>query len=139
MTQFSGTMVAQTRLDIEAEHLRRFRWNFAERTWRDVRFPRVWSGAPAVLVESFEEGELVSKYTIQRTLGVGGGQELDRRTAHFVVSRGEDIYLKMLLADNLMHADLHPGNILGARSARPGAPTSECHARPRRARAREWR
>ena len=25
---------------------------------------------------------------------------------------GEDVYLKMLLVDNLMHADLHPGNIL---------------------------
>ena len=29
-----------------------------------------------------------------------------------IVSRGEDLYLKMLLVDNLMHADLHPGNIL---------------------------
>ena len=26
--QFSGTMVAQTRLDIEGEHLDRFNWNF---------------------------------------------------------------------------------------------------------------
>jgi len=32
--------------------------------------------------------------------------------AHFVVTRGEDLYLKMLLLDGLMHADLHPGNIL---------------------------
>jgi len=32
--------------------------------------------------------------------------------AHFIVSTGEDLYLKMLLVDNLMHADLHPGNIL---------------------------
>mmetsp|Transcript_17046 Transcript_17046/g.64987 ORF Transcript_17046/g.64987 Transcript_17046/m.64987 type:complete len:485 (-) Transcript_17046:40-1494(-) len=31
---------------------------------------------------------------------------------HFILQRGEDIYLKMLLRDNLMHADLHPGNIL---------------------------
>lgn len=29
-----------------------------------------------------------------------------------VVSRGSDMYLQMLLKDNLMHADLHPGNIL---------------------------
>ena len=28
------------------------------------------------------------------------------------MTRGEDLYLKMLLVDNLMHADLHPGNIL---------------------------
>ena len=35
-----------------------------------------------------------------------------RLLSHFVVGRGEDDYLKMLLVDNLMHADLHPGNIL---------------------------
>lgn len=28
------------------------------------------------------------------------------------MTRGEDLYLKMLLSDGLMHADLHPGNIL---------------------------
>ena len=35
-----------------------------------------------------------------------------------MVSRGEDLYLKMLLLDNLMHADLHPGNILLRRARR---------------------
>ena len=41
-------------------------------------------------------------------VGASGGRLL----SHFVVGRGEDVYLKMLLVDNLMHADLHPGNIL---------------------------
>jgi len=45
---------------------------------------------------------------------------LDKHVAHFVVSRGEDLYLKMLLVDNLMHADLHPGNIV--LQQQPGAP-----------------
>ena len=40
------------------------------------------------------------------------GAALAPSAAHFIVSRGEDTYLKMLLVDNLMHADLHPGNIL---------------------------
>jgi aarF domain-containing kinase len=31
--------------------------------------------------------------------------------AFFIVSKGVEVYLKMLLTDNLMHADLHPGNI----------------------------
>ena len=44
VAQFSSTMVAQTRLDIEAEHLRRFRWNFGGKGWRDVLFPRVLLG-----------------------------------------------------------------------------------------------
>ncbi|EOD35762.1 putative ABC1 family protein [Emiliania huxleyi CCMP1516] len=120
--KFSGTMVAQTRLDIEAEHLRRFGWNFA--AWRDVRFPRVLAASEAVLVESYEAGELVSTYTTDLTLGVssgsGGADPLSREEAHFVVSRGEDLYLKMLLLDNLMHADLHPGNILLRRARRYG-------------------
>ena len=65
-----------------------------------------------VLIESFEPGELVSKYTLQKALGMEGGDALRKDLAHFVVARGEDVYLKMLLVDNLMHADLHPGNIL---------------------------
>ena len=115
--QFSGTMVAQTRLDIEGEHLERFCWNFGTRAWRDCAFPKVLRPkrvAPtrAVLVETFEPGELVSKYTVEKTLGLESGQQLPEDLAHFIVSRGEDTYLKMLLVDNLMHADLHPGNIL---------------------------
>lgn len=42
----------------------------------------------------------------------GLGPQLPPSLAHFVVTRGEDLYLKMLLVDGLMHADLHPGNIL---------------------------
>ena len=29
-----------------------------------------------------------------------------------IVSLGVDTYLKMLLADNFVHTDLHPGNIM---------------------------
>lgn len=36
----------------------------------------------------------------------------DPSLGHFVVTRGEDIWLKMVLSDGLLHADLHPGNIL---------------------------
>ena len=126
VAQFSETMVAQTRLDIEAEHLRRFAWNFAEAGWRDVSFPSTHLGTRAVLIESFEPGTLVSKFTIERSLGMRSGYELPRDLAHFIVSRGEDVYLKMLLADNLMHADLHPGNILlcaGGLGGAAGEPT----------------
>jgi hypothetical protein len=49
--------------------------------------------------------------------GWGGGSgeekmEVEESTGLFIVSKGVDTYLKMLLKDNLMHADLHPGNIL---------------------------
>ena len=39
-------------------------------------------------------------------------QEVEESMGLFIVSKGVDTYLKMLLKDNLMHADLHPGNIL---------------------------
>jgi len=102
----------QTRLDIEAEHIRRFRWNF--HGWRDVTFPSIYLATRSVLIEAYEPGQLVSKFTLERTLRVPTSQAapLSKKLSHFVVSRGEDIYLKMLLVDNLMHADLHPGNIL---------------------------
>jgi aarF domain-containing kinase len=60
-----------------------------------------------VLVESWETGVSVAKYATKNH------KNKDYyNIGHFVVTRGEDIYLKMLLQDNLMHADLHPGNIL---------------------------
>eukprot|EP01042_Synura_sphagnicola_P002372 gene2372-2849_t len=48
-------------------------------------------------------------------------QRVDPELAHYIIRRGEDLYLKMLLEDNLMHADLHPGNILFLHVDRQGA------------------
>ena len=43
-----------------------------------------------------------------------------RALHQYIVTRGEDLYLKMLMVDHLMHTDLHPGNILlHAPSGRP--------------------
>lgn len=41
-----------------------------------------------------------------------GSEQLDPQLGHFIVTRGEDMWLKMVLNDGLLHADLHPGNIL---------------------------
>lgn len=123
--QFASCMAGQADLGAEAAALDHFNWNF--RRWRDAKFPRPLLRSPDVLVESFEEGMLVSKYSLlwqqsERQRKAGGRRRvlrggaataaMDPATAHFIVRRGEDMYLKMLLADNLMHADLHPGNIL---------------------------
>lgn len=100
MSQFSETLGAQARLDVEALQLKRFRRRF--RRWRDVSFPEPLFASPALLVESFERGCLVNSLRgpVEPSLGA------------FLVNRGEDIYLKMLLVDRVMHADLHPGNLL---------------------------
>ncbi|KAI7844981.1 hypothetical protein COHA_001347 [Chlorella ohadii] len=102
VAQFSHTMTAQADLRVEAAHLRRFYENF-KAVGSSVRVPRPLPGlcTEAVLVETFEAGRSVSEFI---------------RTPHpqntQIVSLGLDTFLKMLLQDNFVHTDLHPGNIL---------------------------
>jgi aarF domain-containing kinase len=140
LEMFSATIASQTRLDIEGWHLNLFNNNF--KRWRDVGFPKPIVVTEAVLVETFEFGNLVSTYInvyteqekqqrdkdlnlnnklfetvveVETDLERAERAEAVRKhldLAHFLVCRGEDLYLKMLIQDNLMHADLHPGNIL---------------------------
>ena len=67
--------------------------------WRDVHFPRLLLASPAVLIETYAEGQPVTKFTV-----AGGRQALSAAQRHFIVRRGLEIYLKMLLLDNLMYA-----------------------------------
>jgi aarF domain-containing kinase len=59
---------------------------------------------PAVLVETYEQGECVSYYVDE----LEGHDRLKTALAHI----GTHALLKMLLVDNFIHADMHPGNIL---------------------------
>lgn len=114
MAQFSKTIASQVRLDIEGASLTRFINNFQH--WKDVDFPHPLFESESVLVESFLNGDNVSKmiHTIRQN------PQKYELLSHFVVTKGEDIYLKMLIEDNLMHADLHPGNILLEISSKAG-------------------
>lgn len=102
--QFGVYMMSQVDLAREAAHLSRFIYNF--RRWKDVSFPKpVYPLVhPAVLVETFEQGECVSHYVD----GIEGHERLKSSVAHI----GTHALLKMLLVDNFIHADMHPGNIL---------------------------
>ncbi|XP_009771995.1 uncharacterized protein LOC107809323 [Nicotiana tabacum] len=102
--QFAVFMMSQVDLAREAAHLSRFIYNF--RRWKDVSFPKpVYPLVhPAVLVETFEEGESVAHYVDELV----GHERLKSALAHI----GTHALLKMLLVDNFMHADMHPGNIL---------------------------
>eukprot|EP00927_Polykrikos_kofoidii_P041594 TRINITY_DN35456_c0_g1_i1.p1 TRINITY_DN35456_c0_g1~~TRINITY_DN35456_c0_g1_i1.p1 ORF type:complete len:591 (-),score=87.91 TRINITY_DN35456_c0_g1_i1:102-1874(-) len=109
VAQFEEAMSGQCDLSSEAANIRRFQSNFKQKkSW--VVFPEVLCATSAVLVESYEPGVLMSDFVRMHR-----GQILeddDRSAARYVINRGEDAYLQMLLTDNFMHADLHPGNIV---------------------------
>jgi len=113
--QFSHTMAAQAHLDIEAHHLEVLNYNF--RRWKAVGFPRPYFATSSIICETFERGEVVTtvidKYD-DKALQHGklGYELIPLDLARFLVTNGLAVYLKMLLVDNLMHADLHPGNIM---------------------------
>ncbi|KAL9236468.1 hypothetical protein vseg_011136 [Gypsophila vaccaria] len=111
--QFSVFMMSQVDLAREAAHLNRFIYNF--RRWKDVSFPRPLYPLvhPAVLVETFEQGESVAHYVDE----LEGRYHIKAALADI----GTHALLKMLLVDNFIHADMHPGNIL----VRVGRPKSQ--------------
>ncbi|CAD5195754.1 unnamed protein product [Musa acuminata subsp. malaccensis] len=102
--QFAVFMMSQVDLAREAAHLSRFIYNF--RRWKDVSFPKPLYPLvhPAVLVETYEHGQSVSHYVDE----LDGHDRVKRALAHI----GTHALLKMLLVDNFIHADMHPGNIL---------------------------
>ena len=101
LMQFGAPMKEQLDLRSEAAHLDDFAENF--KWWRQVRFPLPAIGMVTedVLVETFENGDHISSYI---------GRESPYN--HKLADLGLTCYLKMLLNDNFIHADLHPGNIL---------------------------
>ncbi|GIL44479.1 hypothetical protein Vafri_1931 [Volvox africanus] len=102
LSQFSRTMTAQADLRVEAAHLRRFHASFS-RVASQVTTPRPLPGLvrQEVMVESWEVG---------RSVGLFVRQPGPLNTE--IVCLGVDTYLKMLLQDNFVHTDLHPGNIM---------------------------
>ncbi|KAF8304998.1 ABC1-domain-containing protein [Clavulina sp. PMI_390] len=100
---FGSMMNEQIDLRVEAANLRTFERNFAGRR-SAVTFPRPledFSGKN-VLVEEFQNA-----LPLKAFLKHGGGP-YDHRLANL----GLDAFLNMLLLDNFVHSDLHPGNIM---------------------------
>ncbi|XP_074576647.1 uncharacterized protein LOC141833160 [Curcuma longa] len=91
--QFAIFMMSQVDLAREAAHLSRFIYNF--RRWKDVSFPKpVYPLVhPAVLVETYEHGESVSRYVDE----LEGHDRLKSALAHI----GTNALLKMISILNL--------------------------------------
>eukprot|EP00934_Nitzschia_sp_Nitz4_P004852 Nitzschia sp. Nitz4//scaffold33_size148984//16272//18304//NITZ4_002911-RA/size148984-snap-gene-0.16-mRNA-1//-1//CDS//3329548376//4842//frame0 len=119
VAQFHHTMASQASLHVEAHHLEILNHNF--RHWKNVKFPRPVFATSSIILETFEPGLIVSDYldawdTAAKRSNlpdVSHGYELiPWKEAKFLVTTGVSVYLKMILMDNVLHADLHPGNIL---------------------------
>ncbi|KAJ1836370.1 hypothetical protein LPJ73_007640, partial [Coemansia sp. RSA 2703] len=99
---FADMMRAQTDLRFEARNLDRFAENFGSGR-RAVRFPRPLHASGDVLFESFCDGPPLHAFMVH-----AGHTAFDRSLG----ALGLDAFLHMLIADNFVHADMHPGNIL---------------------------
>ncbi|RYP76248.1 hypothetical protein DL771_001867 [Monosporascus sp. 5C6A] len=102
VTQFGEMMKLQLDLRIEAANLAKFRRNFKHRSTAWFPFPYLEFTTRNVLVEEFAQGIPLSDF-----LENGGG--VFQRD---IAQEGLDAFLRMLLLDNFVHADLHPGNIM---------------------------
>lgn len=100
--QFGEMMKLQLDMRIEAANLAIFRANFKDRTTAWFPFPYTEFTTRNVLVEEFAHGVPLADF-----LENGGG--VFQRD---IASEGLDAFLRMVLLDNFVHADLHPGNIM---------------------------
>lgn len=114
VTQFGEMMKLQLDMRIEAANLATFRKNFKNRPTAWFPYPYTEFTTRNVLVEEFAQGIPLADF-----MENGGGV-----FQQDIASGGLDAFLRMLLLDNFVHADLHPGNIMVRfyEAARPDLP-----------------
>lgn len=103
--QFLTLMRMQLDLRIEGLNLARFRRNFGSRL--DIHFPKPYHNftTRSVLVE-----EYIHAIPMSRLLSLK--DNYGRNLSKEVSDKGLDAFLQMLIIDNFVHADLHPGNMM---------------------------
>ncbi|KFA75706.1 hypothetical protein S40288_06156 [Stachybotrys chartarum IBT 40288] len=102
VAQFGEMMRLQLDLRIEAANLSTFRKNFKDRSTAWFPYPYTDFTTRNVLIEEFAQGIPLADF-----MENGGGV-----FQHDIANEGLDAFLRMLLIDNFIHADLHPGNIM---------------------------
>jgi aarF domain-containing kinase len=109
--QFGVHMLSQVDLGVEAENLNRFRKSFLLMPAVSFPTPITSLSAEDVLVETFESGTTISSYLVTPEVAEKVGFECSEQN-RTLAALGVQTLLKMLIDDNFLHADLHPGNIL---------------------------
>lgn len=100
--QFGEMMRLQLDLRIESANLSMFRKYFKDRTTAWFPYPYSDYSTRQVLIEEYAHGIPLAAF-----LEDGGGVFQKE-----IADEGLDAFLHMLLIDNFIHADLHPGNIM---------------------------
>ena len=110
--EFAKTLSNQMDMRLEADNLERLDANFAKID--DISFPRPRPALTSadVLVEDFVRG--VSMKDVLRTLDA-----LEPRVKAALSAIGVKAVCKMIFHDNLLHGDMHPGNILVTDLSKP--------------------
>lgn len=101
--KFTCLLGLQVDLCIEAANLCCFNHNFRHDdyvTFPEPLFPLVTQD---ILVETFHKGTTVTDIC---------ELEAETESGHMLADLGTSTFFKMLISHNLMHGDLHPGNIL---------------------------
>lgn len=103
--QFAVLMRLQLDLRIEGLNLAKFRHNFKSNN--DIHFPKPYLNfsTRTVLVEEFMRAIPLEKIL---SIDANFGKNLSKE----ISDKGLDAFLKMLILDNFIHADLHPGNMM---------------------------
>lgn len=105
LSYFRSAMQQQLDLRFEAYTLAVFRRNFSQS--KSVSFPEPIASAREVLVESYEDGLPISFFTRNKS-----DDPVWPKMKNDVASCGLEAFLQMILWDNFVHADLHPGNMM---------------------------
>lgn len=100
--QFGCMMRLQLDLRIEAANLTLFRTNFRDRSTAWFPYPYTDYTTRKILVEEFAHGVPMEDFLEN---GAGPFQK-------DIADEGLNAFLHMVLIDNFVHADLHPGNVM---------------------------